>query len=142
MKPLSQLFSIEDYRKHLEGSRTIAVVGLSPKDNRPSNMVARYLIDAGYNVIPVNPGQSEILSRACYPDLASIPEPVDIIDVFRRSEDILPIVQQALEMKPLPALIWLQQGIVNTEAAELARARGLGVVMDRCLKVEHAALGL
>lgn len=105
-------------------------------------MVARYLIDAGYKVIPVNPGQSEILSRTCYPDLLSIPEPVDIIDIFRRSEDVYPIVQQALKMKPLPALIWLQQGIVNTEAADLARARGVDVVMDRCLKVEHGALGL
>ena len=115
----------------------IAIVGLSPKENRPSNMVARYLLDAGYIIYPVNPGQDEILGQRCYPNLISVPHPIDIVDIFRRSEDILPIVEQALECSPLPKAIWMQQGIVNAAAAEIAQDKGLFVVMDRCIKVDH-----
>jgi predicted CoA-binding protein len=115
----------------------IAIVGLSPKESRPSNMVARYMLDAGYTIYPVNPGQDEILGQKCYPDLVSVPHKIDIVDIFRRSEDILPIVAQALECNPLPKAIWMQQGIVNEAAAEIAREKGLYVVMDRCIKVDH-----
>ena len=124
--------------KLLKEYKTIAVVGLSPKENRPSNQVARYLIEAGYNIIPVNPGQSEILGKKCYPDLKSIPEHIDIIDIFRRTEDVPPIVVDAISINA--KVIWMQQGIVNEEAAALARKAGLTVIMDRCLKVDHMNL--
>jgi predicted CoA-binding protein len=124
--------------KLIKEYKTIAVVGLSPKENRPSNQVARYLIEAGYNIIPVNPGQSEILGKTCYPDLKSIPEHVDIVDIFRRSEDIPPIVVDAISINA--KVIWMQQGIINEEAAAVARKAGLTVIMDRCLKVDHMNL--
>lgn len=124
--------------KLLRDSKNIAVVGLSPKANRPSNQVARYLIDAGYNVIPVNPGQSEILGKKCYPDLESIREHIDIVDIFRKQEDIPPIVESAIQINA--KVIWMQQGIVNEAAATVAREAGLKVIMDRCLKVDHMNL--
>ncbi len=127
-------------RDLLTSARTIAVVGLSPKEARPSHQVARYLIAAGYEVIPVNPGQSEILGRPCYPDLASVPVAVDIVDIFRRSEDVGPIVEAAVAIGA--RAVWMQLGVVNEEAAHRARAAGLTVVMDRCLKVEHRNLGI
>lgn len=120
-------------------ARTIAVVGFSPKENRPSNMVGCYLIQAGFHVIPVNPGQSEICGLKCYPDLASIPEAVDVVDIFRRSEDVLPVVEEAIAIGA--KVIWMQQGIVNHEAAALAERAGLIVIMDRCLKVDHMQFG-
>jgi len=113
----------------------IAVVGLSPKESRPSHQVAAYLIAAGYHVIPVNPGQNEILGRTCYPDLLTVPVPVEIVDIFRRAEEVGPIVEQAIEIGA--KVIWMQEGIVNEAAAAMARAAGLKVVKDRCLKVEH-----
>ena len=122
----------------LKGFRTIAVVGLSPKENRPSNQVARYLVGAGYNVIPVNPGQEEILGRKCYPDLESIPEAVDIVDIFRRSEDIPPVVSSAIKIKA--KVVWMQLGIVNDDAAADAKKAGLSVIMDRCIKIDHQNL--
>ena len=122
----------------LKESKNIAVVGLSPKANRPSNQVALYLIEAGYNVIPVNPGQKEILGRKCYPDLESISEHIDIVDIFRRSEDVGPIVESAIGVGA--KVVWMQQGIVNEEAAARAREAGLTVIMDRCLKVDHRNL--
>ena len=122
----------------LKEYRNIAVVGLSPKENRPSHQVARYLLAAGYNIIPVNPGQSEILGRPCYPDLKSIPEPVEIVDIFRKSEDIPPIVEEAIAIGA--RVVWMQQGIVNEGAAAVARRAGLKVFMDRCLKIDHMNL--
>lgn len=122
----------------LKKSRTIAVVGLSPKESRPSNQVARYLQSAGYRIIPVNPGQKEILGETCYPSLLDIPEPVDVVDIFRRPEEILPVVEQAIKIKA--KTVWMQQGIINEEAALLAREKGLTVVMDRCMKIDHAAM--
>lgn len=122
----------------IKSFRNIAVVGLSPKENRPSNQVARYLIEAGYNVIPVNPGQQEILGRTCYPDLESIRGPVEIVDIFRRPEDIPPIVSSAITIGA--KVIWMQLGIVNDEAAKQARDAGLSVIMDRCLKIDHQNL--
>jgi len=122
----------------LTNCRTIAVVGLSPKENRPSNQVARYLQDVGYRIIPVNPGQEEILGETCYPSLLDILEPVDVVDIFRRSEEVLLVVEQAVKIKA--KAVWMQQGIVNEEAARLARSNGLAVVMDRCIKIDHASL--
>ena len=125
-------------KKILGECRTIAVVGLSPKKSRPSNMVARYLIEAGFTVIPVNPGQDEILGRTCYPSLTAIPEPVDLVDIFRKSSDVPPVVEEAIRIKA--KAVWLQEGIVNEEAAQKAREAGLDVVMDRCIKIDHMNL--
>lgn len=118
--------------------KTIAVVGLSPKEARPSNMVARYLIEAGYTVIPVNPGQSTILERTCYSSLDEIPVPVDLVDIFRRSEEVYPIVESAVRIGA--KAVWMQQGIINNDAASYARQHGLKVTMDRCIKVDHQKL--
>lgn len=126
-----------DITRLLKEITSIAIVGLSPKENRPSNMVGRYLISAGYTVYPVNPGQKEVLGRPCYADLAEISNPIDIVDIFRKSADVLPIVEQLLDLPLLPRAVWMQQGIINEAAAELARRRGIFVVMDRCIKVDH-----
>lgn len=122
----------------IKSFRNIAIVGLSPKENRPSNQVARYMLDAGYNVIPVNPGQEEILGRKCYPDLESIKENVEIVDIFRRPEDIPPVVTSAIAIGA--KVVWMQIGIVNEEAATEAKEAGLSVIMDRCIKVDHQNL--
>ncbi len=116
---------------------SIAIVGLSPKENRPSNMVGRYLLEAGYTIYPVNPGQKEILGQVCYADLRSIPHSIDIVDIFRKSEDVFQIAEQLIELNPLPRSVWMQEGIVNEEAADLARSKGIFVVMNRCIKVDH-----
>lgn len=99
-------------------------------------MVGKYLIDAGFTVYPVNPGVTSILGHTCYPDLASIPDPIDLVDIFRRSEDVLPVVEAAIAVGA--KVVWMQQGIVNEEAAILAENAGLQVVMDRCIKIDHA----
>ncbi len=117
---------------------SIAIVGLSPKENRPSNMVGRYLLDVGYTIYPVNPGQQEILGRVCYADLQSVPDPIDIVDIFRKSEDVLQVVEQVVKLNPLPKAVWMQQGIINEAAADLARSKGIYVVMDRCIKIDHS----
>ncbi len=132
------LVDFNEIKNILTSYKNIAVVGLSPKASRPSHQVASYLIDAGYTVIPVNPGQNEILGQTCYPDLAAIPQPVDIVDIFRRSSEIKPVVEEAIKIKA--KVIWMQQGVVNHEAADLARQAGLAVVMDRCIKIDHADL--
>lgn len=124
----------------LKVANTIAIVGLSPKEDRPSNMVGRYLIAAGFTVYPINPGQNEILGNKCYPALRDLPFAIDIVDIFRKSEDVLPIVVEVLALQNLPKAIWMQKGIKNEEAAELARNRGIMVVMDRCIKVDHENL--
>jgi len=126
-------------KKLLTTAKTIAVVGLSPKESRPSNMVARYLIEAGYTVIPVNPGQKEILGRPCYPDLSAVPDPVDIVNIFRRSEDVPPLVTESIAIGA--KAVWMQEGVIHAEAARTAKAAGLLVVMDRCLKTVHFDLG-
>ena len=118
---------------------SIAIVGLSPKENRPSNMVGRYLLQAGYTIYPINPGQKEILGRVCYADLQSVSGPIDIVDIFRKSEDVLQVVKQVVELNPLPKAVWMQQGIINEAAADLARSKGIYVVMNRCIKVDHSA---
>lgn len=121
----------------LKVAKTIAIVGLSPKENRPSNMVGRYLAAAGYTIYPINPGQDEVLGKKCYPSFSALPFPVDILDIFRRSEEVMPIVEEALAAHIPPKAIWMQQGVKNEEAAELARSSGIFVIMDRCIKVDH-----
>lgn len=122
----------------LEKSRNIAVVGLSGNSERDSHRVAKYLIGHGYSVIPVNPSEDVILGQKCYPDLLSIPYRIDIVNIFRRSEHLPGIVEEALALKPL--CIWAQLGVYHEEAAEKARRQGIAVVMDLCLKVEHGRL--
>lgn len=122
--------------------KTIALVGISPKDNRPSYFVFKYFLERGKRMIPVNPGQAgkEILGQRVYARLADIPEPVDMVDIFRASEFVMPVVQEALALKPLPQVIWMQLGIRNDEAAALAEAAGVKVVMNRCPKIEYGRL--
>ena len=122
----------------LEQSKVIAVVGLSPKPHRDSYGVAKYLQEQGYRVVPVNPRADTILGEKVYPDLASIPEQVDVVDIFRKAEDVPPIVDEAIDIGA--KAVWMQLGIVNEEAALKARTAGLGVVMDRCMLVEHRNL--
>lgn len=119
----------------LASSRVVAMVGLSANPERPSNGVARYLMGKGYQVIPVNPNEKEILGETCYPDLASIPEPVDVVDVFRKSEDVLPIAEEAVRIGA--KALWMQEGVKNRQAAALARQAGLKVVMDKCMRKRH-----
>jgi uncharacterized protein len=122
--------------------KTIAMVGISPKDNRPSYFAFKYLIERGYNMIPVNPGQAgkEILGRKVYARLADISEPIDMVDVFRAAQYAPAIVAEALALKPRPQVIWMQLGVRNDEAAATAEAAGLKVVMNRCPKIEYGRL--
>lgn len=120
-------------------SRNIAVVGLSPKPDRPSHGVAQYLKEQGYKIIPVNPNlDGPVLGETSYPDLLSVPYPIDIVDIFKRSEDVPPIVEQAIQVSP--KAIWMQLGIVNDHAAQIAYKAGIKVVMDRCTAIEHQKL--
>jgi len=119
----------------LRDARTIAVVGLSPKSARPSHQVAVYLLGAGYEVIPVNPGHDQILGLQSYANLAAVPGPVDIVDIFRNPQEVPAIVDSAIAIGA--KVVWMQLGIVHEQAAAKARAAGLIVVMDRCLKVDH-----
>jgi len=114
------------------------MVGLSADWSRPSNFVAKYLLEHGFDVVPVNPRYDEILGQKCYPDLAAIPTPVDIVDLFQRAERVPPFVDAAIDIGA--KVVWMQLGIVHEEAAKKERAAGLEVVMDRCLKIEYARL--
>ena len=129
---------ISTLRRILAENHRIAVVGLSANWHRPSFFAAKYLQDHGYRVIPVNPAYEEVLGQTCYPDLESIPEPVDVVDCFRRAMDIPPLAESAVAIGA--KALWLQLGVVNESAASIARAGGLEVVMDRCMKIEHARL--
>ncbi len=122
----------------LRSCRTIAVVGLSGRRFRPSYGVAEYMQKAGYRIIPVNPLEAEILGEKCYPDLESIPEAVDIVDIFRRSEYVPEIVEAAIRKGV--KVIWMQEGVVHEEAARRAEAAGLTVIMDRCILKDHRRL--
>ncbi len=126
---------MDTMEKIFKENRSIAVVGLSSNPARASHSVARYLQSQGYQIIPVNPHEKEILGEKAYPDLLSIPEKVDIVDIFRRSEDVPPIVDQAIQIKA--KVVWMQEGIVNQEAAEKANSAGLTVIMDKCMYKEH-----
>lgn len=131
-----------ELRDLLRRVRTIAVVGLSPKPIRPSHSVARYLQQAGYRIVPVNPGHSEILGEKSYPTLsaAAREHTIDVVDVFRRTEHAGAVVDEAIALRPPPQLIWLQQGVVDAAAQARAVAAGIAFVMDRCLAVEHRHL--
>ena len=122
--------------------KSIAMVGISPKDNRPSYFAFKYLLERGYRMIPVNPGQAgkEILGQKVYAKLADIPGPVDMVDIFRASQYAVAIVEQALALSPRPQVIWMQLGIRSDEAAKLAEANGVKVVMNRCPKIEYGRL--
>src|SRR5262249_12223354 len=122
--------------------KTIAMVGLSPKDNRPSYFAFKYLLERGYHMIPVNPGQAggEILGQKVYAKLADIPEPVDMVDVFRAAQFAPGVVAEALALNPRPKVVWMQLGIRNDEAAKLAEDNGIKVVMNRCPKIEYGRL--
>ncbi len=122
--------------------KTIAMVGISPKDHRPSYFAFKYLLERGYRMIPVNPGQAgtDILGQKCYAKLSDIPEPVDMVDIFRGSEHVMPIVEEALTLKPTPRVIWMQLTVRNNAAAKRAEEAGVKVVMDRCPKIEYGRL--
>ncbi len=129
---------IPTLRRILRESRTVAIVGLSAEWHRPSNFVAKYLQQHGYRVIPVNPRYTEVLGERCYANLTDIAGPVDMVDVFRRSEDVLPIAQAAVRIGA--KCLWQQIGVINRDADAFANAAGLDSVMDRCVKIEHARL--
>jgi predicted CoA-binding protein len=128
----------EEIGEILKNYRVIAVVGLSPDPGRPSHQVAQYLQQHGYRIIPVNPGYTEVLGEKCYPSLSDIPFPVEVVDIFRKVEAIPAIVAAAMDIKA--KAVWMQLGLTEPESARRARAAGLKVVMDRCMKVEHAHL--
>jgi len=129
---------IRDLRRIMTDYKRVAIVGLSADWSRPSNFAAKYLLDHGFEVIPVNPKYPEILGQKCYADLRDIPTPVDIVDLFQRVERVPPFVEQAIEIGA--KVVWLQLGIVHEEAAQKARDAGLEVVQDRCMKIEYARL--
>jgi len=122
----------------LNSSRVVAVVGLSPKPDRPSYTVASYLKERGYRIIPVNPTVKEILGETCYPNLNSIRKLIDVVDIFRRSEEVPDIVEEAIKIGA--KAVWMQEGVINEEAAARAREAGLLVVMDKCMLKEHQKL--
>ncbi len=128
----------EDIKELLKNARTIAVVGLSDNPEKDSYRIAQYLIEKGYNVIPVNPGKKEILGRTCYPNLSSIPEKIDVVDIFRPVESIPPIVDEAIQVGA--KAVWMQLGLAHPEAAEKARNAGIEVIQSKCIKVEHSKI--
>lgn len=130
--------SPEDLRRLLQGTRRIAVVGLSARPARPSNEVARYLRAAGYAIVPVNPAYDEVLGEKCYPSLRDVPGRIDMVDVFRRADEVMAVVDDAIAIGA--GCVWMQLGVIAPEAAQKAAAAGLPVVMDRCTKIEHARL--
>jgi predicted CoA-binding protein len=130
----------KEIKDTLRNSKTIAVVGISPKEDRPSYIVASYLKSKGYRIIPVRPDGEKILEEKVYRSLSEIPEEigVDVVDIFRRSEDVPPIVEEAIQREV--EVVWMQEGVIHKEAGEKAQKAGLKVVMDRCMKKEHQRL--
>jgi uncharacterized protein len=122
----------------LRNARTIAVVGASPKPGRDSGTIAAFLAAKGYTVIPVNPAYQEVLGMKCYPDLTSIGSPVDIVDIFRNPDEVLPIIDEAIATGA--NTVWMQLGVVNAEAAKKAEQAGIQVIMDRCIAVDYRRL--
>ncbi len=122
----------------LREARTIAVVGMSPRPDRPSHYVAKYLMEQGYKIVPVNPAIDEVLGLKSYPDIASIPEEVDMVDIFRRSSQVPPVVDDAIAAGA--KFIWMQDGVIHKGAAAKARAAGISVVMDNCTLREHSRI--
>jgi predicted CoA-binding protein len=143
MSPMNHDSYPDSYiRGILNTAKTIAMVGVSPKENRPSYFAFKYLLERGYRMIPVNPGQAgkEILGQKVYAELREIPEPIDMVDIFRAAQYAPAVVDEALALDPRPGVIWMQLGIRNDEAAAKAEAAGLKVVMDRCPKIEYGRL--
>ncbi len=130
----------EEIKEILSHAKTVAVVGISPKEDRPSYIVASYLKSKGYRIIPVRPDGEYILGEKVYPSLWEIPKEiaVDVVDIFRKSEDVLPIVEEAIQRRA--KVIWMQEGVIHEEASSKAEKAGLKVVMDRCMKKEHQRL--
>lgn len=128
----------EAIKQLLKQCRTIAIVGLSDKPNRDSFKVAQYLQEQGYNIIPVHPRVKEVLGKKAYQTLAEIPDPVDLVNVFRKSEDTPAVVEEAVHLKP--KAVWLQLGIANDQSAQIAAGAGITYIQDSCIKVEHARL--
>ena len=128
----------DDVQRILKQTKTIAVVGLSDKPDRDSYQIASYLQQQGYRIIPVNPRIKEVLGEKAYPRLRDVPDPVDVVDIFRRSEDVPPIVEDAIAIGA--KVVWMQSGIVNEEAAARAEAGGLAVIMNACMRSAHRAL--
>jgi len=124
----------------LKEYRTVAMVGLSPDPSRPSYRVASYLAEHGYEVVPVNPHAQEILGKRSYPDLSSVPRGVEVVDIFRRSEEVMPVVDEAIKIGA--KAVWMQEGVINEEAASRAKHAGLLVVMNKCMFKEHQRLAL
>ena len=122
----------------LRKAKTIAVVGASPKPWRDSGRIAEFLARKGYTVLPVNPGYADVLGMKCFPDLTSTQTPIDIVDIFRKPEEILPIIDEAIAVGA--STVWMQLDVVNDEAAKRAEKAGLNVIMDRCIAIEHRRL--
>ena len=135
---MANVDDIAGLRRVLAQTRVIAVVGLSENWYRPSYFAAKYMQDHGYRIIPVNPNYREVLGEPCYPTLADIPDAVDMVDCFRKPGEILPLAEQAIAKGA--KVLWMQLGIRSDEAARIANAAGLDVVMDRCVKIEHARI--
>jgi len=129
-------------RELLSGVRTIAVVGISPRPIRPSHSVAAYLKGVGYRIIPINPGHAggRILGEPVFARLADVPEPIDMVDIFRRTEALAGVVAEAIALKPRPRVVWMQLGLRDDAAAARAETAGIAVVMDHCSKIEHGRL--
>ncbi len=129
-------------RAILDDVKTIAMVGASPNTVRPSYFVLKYMLSKGYEVFPINPGHAgkEILGQTVYASLADVPSPIDMVDIFRNSDAALAVTQEALQLSPLPKVIWMQLSVTNEEAAKLAEAAGVRVVMNRCPKIEYGRL--
>lgn len=125
----------EEIKAILEKYKTVAIVGLSPKPERDSYKVAKYLKENHYRIVPVNPGQKEILGEKCYPNLKAISLPIDVVDIFRKPEAISPVVDDAIEIGA--KVVWMQLGLAHNQAADKARKAGLEVVMSKCIKIEH-----
>ena len=128
----------DDEIKQIFSLKNVAVVGMSRYPEKAAHFVPKYLSEQGFNILPVNPMSSEILNKKCYSSVTEVDEPIDIVDVFRPSDQVLPVVKEAIKMKP--KVIWLQEGIHNQEAEELARKEGIKVVFNRCMLAEHQRL--
>ena len=129
---------IQGLRRVLSEDRVIAVVGLSAHWYRPSYFAAKYMQERGYRIVPVNPTYDEVLGERCYPSLRDVPEPIDMVDVFRKSADVMPVVEDAIAIGA--RTLWLQLGVINQQAVARAEEAGLRVVMDRCVKIEYGRL--
>lgn len=128
----------DDEIRQILSLKNVAVVGMSKHPEKAAHFVPKYLTEQGYNIIPINPTADKILDRKCYSNVTEIDQPIDIVDVFRPSDQVLPFVEEAIKMKP--KIIWLQEGIHNSEAEELARNQGIKVVFNRCMLAEHQRL--